>query len=85
MNIAAQDLKTGLLSVLTHDGIKQEVSGRAKEIGAQIRRLNPPHPVLLIGTATCCLGAGAGRTLEAIRDFLKRHAVEAEVVETGCV
>lgn len=85
MNIAAQDLKTGLLSVLTHDGIKQEVSGRAKEIGAQIRRLNPPHSVLLIGTATCCLGAGAGRTLEAIRDFLKRHAVEAEVVETGCV
>ena len=85
MNPAPLDWKQELLSVLTHDGIKQEISGRTKELSARLLRLNPPHPVFMVGTATCGLGAGAARTVDAIRKFLEVHNLEGEVLETGCI
>jgi len=42
-------------------------------------------PVILVGTGTCGLGAGAGRTLAAVRDWLDVSGTRASVVETGCV
>ncbi|MGL6196575.1 MAG: hypothetical protein ACRC2T_17310, partial [Thermoguttaceae bacterium] len=42
-------------------------------------------PVIYIGTGTCGLGAGAEFTLKAIRDYLTRKSIDAEVVEVGCI
>ena len=84
MTAYPQDVKSILLSMLTYDGIKQEISGRAKELGSLLLRRNPQRPAVFVGTATCGLGAGAGHTLAAVREFLKWHNVDAEVVETGC-
>ena len=85
MTAYPQDVKSILLSMLTYDGIKQEISGRAKELGSLLLRRNPQRPAVFVGTATCGLGAGAGHTLAAVREFLKWHNVDAEVVETGCL
>lgn len=85
MNSIPMDLKSVLLSVLTHDGIKQEVSGRPKEYAELLKRSKADHPVIYIGTATCGLSAGAGKTLEEIRDYIKKNVPVAEIVETGCL
>lgn len=77
--------KQELLSALTHDGIKQEVSEPIRKLSGELLRRNPPHPVFMVGTATCGLGAGAARTMEAIRKFLRQHNLEGEVLETGCI
>ncbi|MBN1443211.1 MAG: SLBB domain-containing protein, partial [Planctomycetes bacterium] len=52
---------------------------------AKLRRDDVDRPTILIGTGTCGLGAGAGRTIEAVRDYLKLRGMEAELVEVGCI
>ena len=48
-------------------------------------RLHPSRPVIFIGTGTCGLGAGAARTLRAVRAWLHEKGVEATVIEVGCI
>jgi len=53
---------------------------------ARLRREALARPVIFIGTGTCGLGAGAGKTLLAIRRYLEAHpALEADVLEIGCI
>ncbi len=52
----------------------------------RFRREAVARPVIYVGTGTCGLGAGAGRTLAAVRRYLDLHAhLRAEVVEVGCI
>lgn len=50
-----------------------------------LRRESPDRPVIFVGTGTCGLGAGAGETLQAVRDYLDGHRLTAEVVKVGCI
>jgi NADH:ubiquinone oxidoreductase subunit F (NADH-binding)/Pyruvate/2-oxoacid:ferredoxin oxidoreductase delta subunit/(2Fe-2S) ferredoxin len=52
---------------------------------AQIRRDDVTRPTIIVGTGTCGLGAGAGKTLEAIRAYVDEHGIEADIVEVGCI
>ncbi len=61
---------------------------RAKSEGrnVRLRRDALARPVIFVGTGTCGLGAGAGKTLLAIRTYLEAHPeVDADVVEVGCI
>ena len=49
------------------------------------RREAPAKPVIYVGTGTCGLGAGAGKTLAAIRAWAEEGAVEADIIEVGCI
>jgi NADH:ubiquinone oxidoreductase subunit F (NADH-binding)/(2Fe-2S) ferredoxin len=51
----------------------------------RLRRDVLSRPAIFIGAGTCGLGAGAGRTLEAVGDYLKQRKVQADVVEVGCI
>lgn len=42
-------------------------------------------PVFFVGASTCGLGAGAAKTIGAIRDYLDRKHIEARIVEVGCI
>jgi NADH:ubiquinone oxidoreductase subunit F (NADH-binding)/Pyruvate/2-oxoacid:ferredoxin oxidoreductase delta subunit len=65
-----------------HGACQAEVAQR----NARLRREAPARPVIFVGTGTCGLGAGAARTLLAIRRYLDaRPAIDAEVVEVGCI
>jgi len=44
------------------------------------RREAPAKPIIYIGTGTCGLGAGAGKTLAAIRGWMETSAVDADVI-----
>lgn len=43
------------------------------------------RPVIYIGAGTCGLGAGAGKTLAAVRKHLAEHQAEADVIQVGCI
>jgi len=40
---------------------------------------------IFIGTGTCGLGAGAGKTLEVIKNYIKEKKLQAEIVNVGCI
>ncbi len=50
-----------------------------------LRREAPTTPVIYVGTGTCGLGAGAGKTLAAVHAWLQSHGRRADVVEVGCI
>ncbi|MFW5878743.1 MAG: FAD-dependent oxidoreductase, partial [Myxococcota bacterium] len=52
---------------------------------AGLRRDEVEKPVIFIGTGTCGLGAGAGKTLAAVREYVASSKLDAEIVEVGCV
>ncbi|MBK8164528.1 MAG: NADH-quinone oxidoreductase subunit NuoF [bacterium] len=55
---------------------------------ARLKAAGTPHagvPRVRVGTGTCGLGAGAGRTLAAVRDWLRDHDTQACVSEVGCI
>lgn len=52
---------------------------------AHQRREQPERPQIFIGTGTCGLGAGAGKTLNRIQTYLKTRQIQADVIEVGCI
>ena len=55
------------------------------ELLERLRREKLTRPAIFVGTGTCGLGAGAGKTLKKIRDYLESNAIAADVVEVGCI
>jgi NADH-quinone oxidoreductase subunit F len=52
---------------------------------AYLRREAIAKPVIFVGTGTCGLSAGAGKTLAAVKNWLSNRGISADVVEVGCV
>ena len=50
-----------------------------------LRREHVERPVIYVGAGTCGLGAGAGKTLGAMRTFFRLRNIDAEIVEVGCI
>ena len=50
-----------------------------------LKRQNAAFPILYLGTGTCGFGAGAGKTLAAIKAYLSKTGHQASVVEVGCL
>lgn len=43
------------------------------------------RPTFFIGTGTCGLGAGAAKTLAAIKKYISDKNIEADIVKVGCI
>jgi NADH-quinone oxidoreductase subunit F len=75
------------------DGLKSGPFAEARAAGEEqyhalvssLRRETPVKPTIFIGAGTCGLGAGAAKTLAAIREHLDAHHIDADVVEVGCI
>jgi NADH:ubiquinone oxidoreductase subunit F (NADH-binding) len=63
------------------DACRRRITTRA----AALRREHLERPVVFVGAGTCGLGAGAGKTLAAVKRYLADHRFEADVVEVGCI
>ncbi len=57
---------------------------RSKQMLAD-RRDVIDKPAIFIGTGTCGLGAGAGKTLKVIEAYLAEKKIDADIVEVGCI
>ena len=58
---------------------------RRRESGARQRRETVARPAIFVGAGTCGLGAGAGKTLDAVRSYLDERNIAADVIEVGCI
>ena len=52
---------------------------------AELRREHLTRPAIFVGAGTCGLGAGAAKTLAAVREYLKSHNLAADIIEVGCI
>ena len=50
-----------------------------------LKRETLDKPVIFIGTGTCGLGAGAGKTLSAIKRYTEDNKIDVDIIETGCI
>lgn len=50
-----------------------------------LRRLDVTKPVIYVGAGTCGLGAGAGKTTEAVRAYIGERRLDADILEVGCI
>ncbi|MCF8229740.1 MAG: 4Fe-4S binding protein [Bacteroidales bacterium] len=57
--------------------VEKELSGLRKE--------NVEKTVIYIGAGTCGLGAGAGKTLKAVNQYIKEKEIDAEIIKVGCI
>ncbi|HSW29149.1 MAG TPA: FAD-dependent oxidoreductase [Longimicrobiales bacterium] len=73
---------------------KAEGNGAVETLLSALRRREVTAPVIYVGTGTCGLGAGAGKTLAAVQAYVARArdtaqagapAPEFQVVEVGCI
>ncbi|NMD14995.1 MAG: NADH-quinone oxidoreductase subunit F, partial [Caldisericales bacterium] len=52
---------------------------------SKLKREDVSKPTIYVGTGTCGLGAGAGKTLEAIKAYLAEKNIDADIVQIGCI
>lgn len=64
-------------------------SGKISEMSEKqlkvLRREDVSVPVIFIGTGTCGLGAGAGKTKLAAQEYLTRQGIDATIIDVGCI
>jgi NADH:ubiquinone oxidoreductase subunit F (NADH-binding) len=63
----------------------REYNTTAREKIELLCRQKLTKPVIYLGTGTCGIAAGAGETLEAVREYLRVNQLDAEIVEVGCI
>ncbi len=77
-----------LVACLMHGPVCHENDAcreRAEAWAAELRREDVTKPAIFVGAATCGLGAGAGNTLTAVRQYLAAEDLDADVIEVGCI
>jgi NADH:ubiquinone oxidoreductase subunit F (NADH-binding)/Pyruvate/2-oxoacid:ferredoxin oxidoreductase delta subunit/(2Fe-2S) ferredoxin len=72
-----------LVSMLTAPG--DELTAAQQALSATLKREDVEKPTIYVGAGTCGLGAGAAKTLAAIRTYLDENNVDADVLEIGCI
>jgi (2Fe-2S) ferredoxin len=50
-----------------------------------LQRRSAAKPTVYVGAGTCGLGAGAGHTIKAVRNWLDVRQIDGEVVRVGCI
>jgi NADH:ubiquinone oxidoreductase subunit F (NADH-binding) len=59
--------------------------GKRQERLEQLGRRRLVRPAVFVGTGTCGLGAGAGKTLVVLRETLAQRGIDADIIEVGCI
>lgn len=64
---------------------KEECAEFLKTNFAKLRYDVIDKPVVFIGTGTCGLGAGAGKTKSEVQNFFDKKGMEVQIVDVGCI
>ncbi|MGI6524057.1 MAG: NADH-ubiquinone oxidoreductase-F iron-sulfur binding region domain-containing protein [Bdellovibrionota bacterium] len=75
-----QDLINYFSGTLEGDALE-----RVNNYCATLRREDVERPVIFVGAGTCGLGAGAGKTLDAIKEYVAENGLDVEIIEVGCI
>jgi len=77
--------KSSLIDNCLVNGPSARMDDADKKRLKMLRREIVDVPVIYIGTGTCGLGAGAGKTKSAAQDYLTRNGLNATIIEVGCI
>lgn len=64
---------------------QQKDNAETKKELSIIKREIIDTPIIYIGAGTCGLGAGAGETIEAVKSYIAKNKIAANVMEVGCI
>ncbi len=78
-------LNTGFLKDLVLADPGKSPYQSEKEILSLLRRETVEKPTFFIGTSSCGLVAGAGKTKNAIINYLENNHIDADIIEVGCL
>jgi NADH-quinone oxidoreductase subunit F len=82
-----QEVSQNLLSQIKAEpfaGAAKKGADELDKVLAVSRRDTVDAPVIYVGAGTCGLGAGAAKTIVAIKEFLALYKIGANLVEVGC-
>ncbi|MEI6090246.1 MAG: NADH-quinone oxidoreductase subunit NuoF [bacterium] len=85
MNTIKNSNKEFLKDAILKNYTKNSYNLEEEAILASIRKENSSIPIIYIGAGTCGLGAGAGKTIQATKNYLQNKNIEAQVIEVGCI
>ncbi|MGD0090477.1 MAG: NADH-ubiquinone oxidoreductase-F iron-sulfur binding region domain-containing protein [Planctomycetota bacterium] len=80
----AQELLDGLRSG-PFAAAKAAGQAQYEDLISSLRRDRVDKPVIYVGAGTCGLGAGAGKSIRTLKDYLAAKKLSAEIVEVGCI
>lgn len=81
INPLKKDLLNAYLTGTMNDAQKAEFEAWA----AVVKREDVKKATFFVGTGTCGLGAGAGKTLESLKKYISDKGIQADIVEVGCI
>lgn len=64
---------------------KEQFPGESQVMTDQILHHKPAVPVIFVGTGTCGIVSGAGKTFQAIQQYLEDRKLQAQLVRVGCI
>ena len=56
-----------------------------QDLITKVLRCDVQVPTIYVGAGTCGLGAGAGKTIDAIKQYLDEKSLKADIVIVGCI
>ena len=80
-----KDKTSSIIEDILEKGIENVKNNETDALIAALKRDAIEKPVIYIGAGTCGLGAGAGKTLEAVEKYLKANSIDAEIFQVGCI
>ncbi len=78
-------MKSFLINNVLRNNIENIDKTKLEKELSVIRHENSDKITIFVGAGTCGLGAGADKTMKAIRQFIEDKGVEAEIIEVGCI
>ncbi len=85
MNMSESEVKSFLLDEVLRDFTNNSKDEGRNELLQSIKNQKSAIPIFYIGSGTCGLGAGAGKTKEAIVQYLEKKKIDYKIIETGCI
>ncbi len=74
-----------VLDCLVHHGTENAIDRSKASALRLLRRDDTAEPVIFVGAGTCGLGAGAGKTMDAIHAWIREKGINARVMQVGCI
>jgi len=74
-----------VLACLDHRHTEKSFSPAEAAELRMLRSEDTKKPVIYVGAGTCGLGAGADKTIEKVREWLKKNNLDAGITEVGCI
>lgn len=77
--------KTFLLDSILNNNPSEKQKVEISEVYASLMRETVERPIIYVGAGTCGLGAGAGKTFEAVKSYIASKQIDAQIIELGCI